>query len=120
MLYAMNKSMSSRFFSILVVILLNSLLASTALAVGAVTNQAQSLTLRECVERALENNLEIKSQRINPSIGTWGVIGAQGEYDPVLSGAVNYQDASTPLGPEQAVSLKLSSLKQQQLNSSAG
>jgi outer membrane protein TolC len=64
-----------------------------------VTNQTKSLTLRECVERALENNLEIKAERINPTIGTWGVVGAQGVYDPLLAGSVNYADSVTPQDP---------------------
>ncbi len=63
------------------------------------TNQVKSLTLRECVGRALENNLEIKSERINPTIGSWGVVGAQGVYDPILSGSINYQDSIIPQDP---------------------
>ncbi len=68
-----------------------------ARADGDVTNQTKSLTLRECIDRALENNLEIKSERINPSIGTWGVVSAQGVYDPLLGGGINYQDSVTPI-----------------------
>jgi len=94
-------------------------LAASA-ARGAVTNQTKSLTLRECIDRALENNLEIRAQRINPTIGTWGVIGAQGVYDPVLSGSANYQDANTPLDPNEARSLGLSSLKQDTLDYTVG
>ena len=63
---------------------------------GAETNQLKSLPLRECVERALANNLEIRAERINPSIQTWGIAGAQGVYDPVLTGGINYQDATIP------------------------
>jgi outer membrane protein TolC len=77
---------------------LTMLLAASA-ARGDATNQMKSLTMRECIERALENNLEIKSQRINPTIGTWGVIGAQGVYDPILSGGVDYNDSVTPENP---------------------
>jgi len=92
------------------------LAASTAR--GAITNQTKSLTLRECVERALENNLEIKAQRINPSIGTWGVVGAQGVYDPVLSGSVNYQDSDTPLPPGEIPGV--SSIEEKQWNYNVG
>ena len=63
------------------------------------TNQMKSLPLRECVERALANNIEIRAERINPGIQTWGIIGAQGVYDPVLSGSFNYQDATIPQDP---------------------
>lgn len=73
--------------------------ASSTVRADTTTNQTKTLTLRECVERALENNLEIKAQRINPTIGTWGVIGAQGVYDPLLSGSLNYQDNRTPEDP---------------------
>ena len=72
------------------------LAASVARADGDTTNQTKSLTLRDCIDRALENNLEIKSQRIDPAIGSWGVVGAQGVYDPLLSGGINYQDSVTP------------------------
>ena len=108
-------SMSSR---VLVAALALWLAASAAR--GDATNQTKALTIRECVERALENNLEIRAERINPTIGTWGVVGAQGVYDPVLSGSVNYQDSKTPLAPQQAVSLGRSSLSEVQLNSTVG
>ncbi len=92
MRYVMNK-----FFCFLLVASLALLtVASGARANGNATNQVKSLTLRECVDRALENNLEIKSQRINPSIGTWGVIGAQGIYDPLLAAGINYQRSVNP------------------------
>src|SRR6266852_9001437 len=76
--------------------------ASVACASGDAANQTKSLSLRECVERALENNLEIKSERINPSIGSWGVINAQGVYDPLLSGGINYRDSDAPTDPNQS------------------
>ncbi len=84
------------------------------------TNQIKSLTLQECVGRALDNNLEIKSERINPTIGTWGVVGAQGVYDPTLNGSINYEDTTQPLDPERAASLGISSIKQQTLQPQVG
>jgi outer membrane protein len=56
----------------------------------------QSITIQDCISRALQNNLEIKFERINPTIQSWGVIGAQGIYDPLLSGGLNYQDSTVP------------------------
>jgi outer membrane protein len=100
MLYAMNKSIRSLFaaarWKIFVTVLGLLSATSAARADGDVTNQTKSLTLRECIDRALENNLEIKSQRIDPAIGSWGVVGAQGIYDPTLAGGINYQDSVTP------------------------
>jgi outer membrane protein TolC len=83
------------------------LMVSSVRADDSVTNQTKSLTLRECIERALENNLEIKSQRITPSIQTWGVMGAQGVYDPVLSGGINNQSTTTWLSNSDAAGLGL-------------
>jgi outer membrane protein TolC len=85
------------------------LLLLAGVARGQVTNQAKSLTLQECIERALENNLEIKSQRITPSIQTWGVVGAQGVYDPTLSGGVNNRGTTTWLSGPDAAGLGLGS-----------
>lgn len=71
----------------------------TGLAVHAETNQVKALPLRECVERALVNNIEIRAERINPGIQTWSIVGAQGVYDPLLTGGINYQDAIIPQDP---------------------
>ena len=92
--------------------------ASVARSENGVTNQTKSLTLHECIERALANNLEIKFERINPDIQSWGVVGAQSVYDPTFTGTVNYLDETTPLDPEQATALGLLSLNQQLLDSS--
>ena len=86
----------------------------TGLAVHAETNQVKSLPLRECVERALANNIEIRAERITPAIQTWGITGAQGIYDPVLSGGINYQDTTIPQDPG------VSSIKEQTLQPTLG
>jgi outer membrane protein TolC len=62
------------------------------------TNVLQSITIRECVERALQNNFDIKIQRVNPTIDSWGVVYQQGVYDPKLSGSINYSDNTFPTG----------------------
>ena len=80
----------------------------------------QSLTLQQCVERALANNLDIAVERINPRIETWGVVSAQSVYDPVLSGGVGYEDTSTPLSPRDATSLRTGSEKDRQLTLQTG
>ena len=83
------------------------LLLAASIARGDGTNQAKSLTLQECIERALENNLEIKFQRVTPTIQTWGVMGAQGVYDPVLLGGINNQSTTTWLSTSDAAGLGL-------------
>jgi outer membrane protein TolC len=107
----MNKSVSPTVFATTLRASLATLAVVLALssvrADDTTTNLIKSLTLRECIARALENNLEIKSQRINPSIGTWGVVNAQGVYDPVLSGTINNQSTTTWLSTSDAAGLGL-------------
>ncbi len=60
------------------------------------TNAVKMLSLEECVARALTNNFDVKIQRLNPSIQNWGVVIAQGEYDPTLSGSASYENSLIP------------------------
>jgi outer membrane protein TolC len=59
--------------------------------------EAVSLTLRECIERALENNLDISIERINPQIQSANVLGAYGDFDPHLQLNVSRTHSETPL-----------------------
>ena len=78
------------------------------------TNTFRSIAIRDCVERALQNNFDIKIQRINPSIDTWGVVFQQGTFDPKLSGSVNYQDNTSPTGAvKSAMSTEATTLSEQ-------
>jgi len=79
----------------------------------------QSLTLRECIERALAGNLDIQIERVNPAIQSWSVVLAQGAFDPSLVGELSYQDASEPLAPERSKALGLGTLEEQQLQTRA-
>jgi outer membrane protein TolC len=93
--------------------------AAGATASG-VTNGMKAITTRECIERALTQNLDIKLERINPTIQQWGVVSAQGVYDPLLSGQINYTDDLQPLAPDSAVSLGMDSLRSKQLQPQLG
>ena len=79
-----------------IICILGPALLLAELTVHGETNQLKSLPLRECVERALANNIEIRAERINPGLQTWSIIGAQGVYDPLLSGGLKYQDSTVP------------------------
>jgi len=79
----------------------------------------QSLTLRECIERALAGNLDIQIERVNPAIQSWSVVLAQGVFDPSLVGELSYQDASEPLAPERSAALGLGTLEEQRLQTRA-
>lgn len=74
-------------------------LALTVVTVRAAaeTNRVtRTVTLRECVQRALADNLEIRAEKINPSIASWGVVFQEGVFDPSLGAQLNYADSSTP------------------------
>jgi outer membrane protein len=57
----------------------------------------KSLTIQECIARALANNLDIAVDRINPNIANWGVVGEQGFYDPVAKFGVKYENDLTEI-----------------------
>jgi outer membrane protein len=97
-----------RFLSLLLVI--------TAFRSEAATNVVKSLTLRECIQRALANNLDIKLESINPSIAQWGITSAQSVFDPLLTGSANYTDTRAP----GALTNAFSRVEQQQLNFNLG
>lgn len=63
------------------------------------TNNVKTLTLQECIARALANNFNVQIQRINPSIQNWDVVLAQGAYDPTLTGSIEDNGALTPEPP---------------------
>ncbi|MEI6083364.1 MAG: TolC family protein [Verrucomicrobiota bacterium] len=75
----------------------------------------KSVTLAECIERALQNNLDIRFVRINPQISQWGVVFEQGVYDPKIAGRLSYRDDTQLLDPTQAVALGLGTLENQTL-----
>src|SRR5206468_1100159 len=63
------------------------------------TNTLKSLTVRECIEQALANNLDIRVERINPSIAQWGIVREQGAFEPALGATINYADALSQFSP---------------------
>ncbi len=73
------------------------LAAPAVLAAENNTQLTRSVTLRSCIERALADNLEIRFERINPSIAHWGIVQQSGVFDPALAAGISYSDASTPL-----------------------
>ena len=78
-------------------VLLATLSALYALPVTAAeTNATRSLPLRECVERALANNLEIQVERLQPTIAGWGVVASQAKFEPTLGGELRYADSQSP------------------------
>ncbi|MGD0651874.1 MAG: TolC family protein [Verrucomicrobiia bacterium] len=78
----------------------------------------KSITLSECIKRALANNLDIRVERFNPPIAIWGIVREQGRYDPLWRFQSNYQDNSQPLDPQEERSLGVDTLNSKQFSSS--
>jgi outer membrane protein len=65
--------------------------------VGVQTSNRISLTLREAVMMALENNREIEVERLNTRMNEFDLRAARGAYDPALTAGVFYDHSVTPV-----------------------
>lgn len=64
--------------------------------VGVDMTDQKSLTLRETIELALENNRDIEVARKSSTIAEWDLRGTGGIFQPRLSGQSYYERATTP------------------------
>src|SRR5262245_9523431 len=65
--------------------------------VGVRTSNRVSLTLREAVMMALENNRDIEIERLNARMNEFDLRAARGFYDPALTAGVFYDHKVTPV-----------------------
>src|SRR5215510_9915542 len=65
--------------------------------VGVQTSKRVSLTMREAVMMALENNREIEIERLNARMNEFDLRAAKGVYDPALTSSVFYDHSVTPV-----------------------
>src|SRR5215510_228932 len=65
--------------------------------VGVQTSNRVSLTLREAVMMALENNREIEIERLNAQMNEFDLRAARGFYDPALTASLFYDRSQTPV-----------------------
>lgn len=74
--------------------LLALLLAAAGKTVGAETTSAtplpRSLSLQDCIEMALRNNLDLRIERYNPQLALYDLNAARGGYDPVVRGSAEH------------------------------
>lgn len=80
------------------------------------------LSLEDCLALALENNLELAVERLNPQIALAGVETAWGEFDPSFELTANYDDSIRPRDVEttRAIGITTSSSTSQEYNASLG
>src|SRR5215813_13155332 len=65
--------------------------------VGVQTSNRISITMREAVMMALENNREIEIERLNTRMNEFDLRAAKGVYDPSLTAGVFYDHSVTPV-----------------------
>jgi outer membrane protein TolC len=104
--------------------LVPSIMLVVVLALSAVVTRAeeppniQSLTLQECIERALSGNLDLQIERVTPAISEWNIVSARGAFDPALTGSISYEDASEPLSAERQRLLELVTIEDRRVRTS--
>ena len=85
--------------------LLALIIISAAFVIGSQAQTGESsvreITLHECVELALESNLDIQIQRLNPQIANFDFKGSYGAYDPQFSASANFRDSTTSGGTDE-------------------
>lgn len=62
-----------------------------------------NLSIRDCLLMALENNLEISIERLNPLMSEAAIEQARGEFDPALVFTPSFLDNSQPLDAQASV-----------------
>ena len=65
--------------------------------VGVQPSNRVSLTLRDAVMMALENNRDIEIERLNTQMNEFDLRAAKGVYDPSLSSSLFYDRRATPV-----------------------
>jgi outer membrane protein TolC len=62
---------------------------------NAVTGLAHAMSLSDCIQEAMQHNLDLQIQRYNPQFDLYNVYGAYGGYDPTfnMSGQHNYNES---------------------------
>lgn len=59
-------------------------LAFAATAAGGEVMKTRALSLRDCIQMALQHNLELQIERYNPTLAQFGLRAAYGAYEPTL------------------------------------
>lgn len=67
--------------------------ASTLFAVGLTAAEQRSVTLDDCIQMALEQNLDIRIQRLAPEIARASLSGSYGAYEPNFSASVGHSSS---------------------------
>ncbi len=59
--------------------------AQTNMAAGTTNTNARGMSLKDCIQEALQHNLDVQIQRYNPQISLYNLNAAYGGYDPTFN-----------------------------------
>jgi outer membrane protein TolC len=78
-------------------------IATIGLAASAQTNSwvPKKMSLEDCIEIALQHNLDVHIQRYNPELNLYALNGVYGAYDPNLSLTISHQYSESSGGIDQ-------------------
>jgi outer membrane protein TolC len=78
--------------------ILLALISASSVAFGQ-TNAVRQLSLQDCIQLALQHNLDLQIDRYNPAIALFNLQGGYGAYDPTLnlSGQHDHNEAGSQL-----------------------
>lgn len=65
------------------------------------TNQEKKVTLLDCIQQALERNLAVQIQRLNPLIAQENLLQAYASYEPTFSVSMQERHRATPGGVDE-------------------
>jgi len=87
-------------FSVVLIILSLALAAraQTNLIAGATNANARAMSLLDCIQEALQHNLDVQIQRYNPRISLYNLNAAYGGYDPTFNIAGTHDYNTQPGG----------------------
>jgi len=86
-------------FSVVLIVLSLALTAraQTNIPVGTTNTNARAMSLKDCIQEALQHNLDVQIQRYNPQISLYNLRAAYSGYDPTfnISGQHYYNDSGS-------------------------
>ena len=84
--------------------------------------KTRAVALADCVQQALEHNLDLQIERYNPQIALFNLRGAYADFDPIfsISGAHNNSRSGGGIDPTTKLPLPASNTDQNGFNSSLG
>lgn len=72
--------------------------AAAGFETGLQAAETKSVTLQDCLQMALEKNLDIRIQKLGPEISRAALWGSYGAYEPVFGAGVSYNSNTQPGG----------------------